>query len=61
MRKSRAHDGAEAVAPVHAKMIGVRIERINRRETAAMSLYEKNHPQGARILHRRSMEFCAGF
>jgi hypothetical protein len=29
MRKSRAHDGAEAVEPVHAKLFGLRIVRIN--------------------------------
>jgi hypothetical protein len=29
MRKSRAHDGAEAVEPVHAKLVGLRIVRIN--------------------------------
>jgi hypothetical protein len=61
MRKSRAHDGAEAVAPVHSKSFGLRIERINHKETPATSLHEKNHAQGVRVLHRRSKVFCAGF
>jgi hypothetical protein len=61
MRKSRADDGAEAVAPAHSKKIGLRIERINHRETVTPRLREKNHPQGARIFHRRTMVFCAGF
>jgi hypothetical protein len=61
MRKSRAHDGAEAVAPVHSKTTGLRIEKRTHRETAPTPLQEKIHPQGARILHRRSIEFYAGF
>jgi hypothetical protein len=40
MRKSCGHDSAEAVASVHAKTIGLRIERINHRETVTPPFHE---------------------
>jgi len=61
MRKSRAHDEREAVEPVHAKLVGLRIVRINESESAASPLHGEIHPQSERVLHRRSMEFCAGY
>src|SRR6267378_156617 len=45
---------------VHAKTVGMRIERRTHRETATMPLQERNHPQGARLLHKGGIEFYAG-
>src|SRR5690242_5684063 len=61
MRKSPGHDDREAVAPVHAKMSDLRIVRISSPKLAAAPPVRKIHPQGERVLHRRSDEFCAGF
>jgi len=52
MRKSCGHDGAEAVEPVYAKLVGLRIVRIN------AAKFQRRHLSG--IVFHSAIESCTG-